>query len=80
MGYSFRLAARVLLYAPSNRQDSTYNGLCYTSRGALDGTRKFLFEMPINLNSLGLISGDVVVIPEPYVNYASTSSGLMPGC
>ena len=38
-GYSFRLAARVLLYAPSHRQDSTYHGLCYTSRGALGGTR-----------------------------------------
>ena len=24
-----------LLYAPSHRQDSTYHGLCYTSRGAL---------------------------------------------
>ena len=40
MGYSFRLAARVLLYAPSHRQDSTYRSLCYTSRGALAGTRK----------------------------------------
>ena len=39
VGYSFRLAARVLLYAPSHRQDSTYHGLCYTSRGALAGTR-----------------------------------------
>ena len=39
IGYSFRLAARVLLYAPSNKQDSTYHGLCYTSRGALAGTR-----------------------------------------
>ena len=39
MGYSFLLAARVLLYAPSHRQDSTYHGLCYTSRGALAGTR-----------------------------------------
>ena len=39
IGYSFRLAARVLLYAPSHRQDSTYYGLCYTSRGALIGTR-----------------------------------------
>ena len=38
IGYSFRLAARVLLYAPSHRQDSTYHGLCYTSRGALAGT------------------------------------------
>ena len=39
MGYSFRLTARVLLYAPSHRQDSTYHGLCYTSRGTLAGTR-----------------------------------------
>ena len=39
MGYSFRLAARVLLYASSHRQDNTYHGLCYTSRGALAGTR-----------------------------------------
>ena len=39
MGYSFQLVARVLLYAPSHRQDSTYHGLCYTSRGALGGTR-----------------------------------------
>ena len=39
IGYSFRLTARVLLYAPSHRQDSTYHGLFYTSRGALAGTR-----------------------------------------
>ena len=39
IGYSYRLTARVLLYAPSHRQDSTYYGLCYTSRGALAGTR-----------------------------------------
>ena len=32
IGYSFRLTARVLLYAPSHRQDNTYHGLCYTSR------------------------------------------------
>ena len=39
MSYSFRLAARGLLYAPSHRQDSTYHGLCYTSHGALAETR-----------------------------------------
>ena len=37
--YSYRLTARLLLYAPSHRQDNTYHGLCYTSRGALAGTR-----------------------------------------
>ena len=39
MGYSFILAARVLLYALSPRQDNTYHGFCYTSRGALVGKR-----------------------------------------
>ena len=39
MGYSFRLAARVLLYASSHRQDNTYHGICYTRRGVLAGTR-----------------------------------------
>ena len=39
IGYSYRLTERVLLYAPSHRQDNTYHSLCYTSRGALAGTR-----------------------------------------
>ena len=39
IGYSFRLAARVLLYESSHRQDNTYHGLCYTSRGAVAGKR-----------------------------------------
>ena len=39
IGYSYQLTARVLLYAPSHTQDNTYHGLCYTSRGALAGTR-----------------------------------------
>ena len=33
IGYSFRLAARILLYASSHRHDNTYHDLCYTSRG-----------------------------------------------
>ena len=39
IGYSYRLTARLLLYAPSHRQDNTYHSLCYTSCGALAGTR-----------------------------------------
>ena len=46
IGYSFRLKAKVLLYAPSHRQDSTYHGLCYTSRGALAGTRNSSMGSP----------------------------------
>ena len=33
-GYSFLLAARVVLYAPSHRQDRTYHDLCYITCGA----------------------------------------------
>ena len=39
MGYVFRLAARVVLYASSHRQDNTHYNLCYTSCGALAGIR-----------------------------------------
>ena len=39
LGYSYRLTASVLLYAPSYRQDNTYHSLCYTSHGALAETR-----------------------------------------
>ena len=46
MGYSFRLAARDILYAPSHRLDSSYHGLCYTSRGALAGTRNSSMSPP----------------------------------
>ena len=41
IGYSYRLTARVLLYAPSHRQDNTYHSLCYTSHGALAGIVKY---------------------------------------
>ena len=43
MGYSFRLAARVLLYAPSHRQDGTYHGLWETSRGALSYIHIYIY-------------------------------------
>ena len=42
IGYSYRLTARVLLYAPSHRQNNTYHSLCYTIRGALAGTRSMI--------------------------------------
>ena len=46
IGYSLRLTASVLLYAPSHRQDNTYHGLCYTSHGALAGTRNSSMGSP----------------------------------
>ena len=46
IGHYYRLTARVLLYAPSHKQDNTYHGLCYTSRGALAGTRNSTMGPP----------------------------------
>ena len=46
MGYSFRLAARVLLYV----QFYIPRGLCYTSRGALAGTRNSSMGPPWRIN------------------------------
>ena len=46
MSLAFRLAAGVLLYAPSQRQDSTYHDFCYTNRGALAETRNSLMCSP----------------------------------
>ena len=44
-GYSFELATRVLLYALSHRQNSTYHSLCYTSHGALARCCKITFAI-----------------------------------
>ena len=38
-GLLFLISSKVFLYAPSHRQDNTYHSLCYTSHGALAGTR-----------------------------------------
>ena len=47
--YSFRLTAKDLLYASSYIQDSTYHGLCYTSRRALAETRNISIGSPHEL-------------------------------
>ena len=52
MGYSFRFAARVLLYASSHRQDNTYHSLCYTSRGSLAGTRNSSMGPPRRIDPM----------------------------
>ena len=39
----------VVLYASSHRQDNTYKSLCYTSRGALAGTRNGQMGPPQNV-------------------------------
>ena len=67
IGDSYRLTARVLLYAPSHRQDNTYYGLCYTSRGALAGTRNSSMG-PAHEGSIGRpIAPWVNALPLSYV-------------
>ena len=57
IGYCYRLTARVLLYAPSHRQDNTYHSLYYTSRGALARMRNSSRRNHLNGSVLGLTSG-----------------------
>ena len=70
MGYSFQLTARVLLYAPSHRQGSTYHSLYYTSRGALAGTRNSSMGPPHE----GSIRRPIA----PWVNALTTELHLAP--
>ena len=70
IGYSYRLTARVLLYAPSHRQDITYNSLCYTSRGALAGTKNSSMGPPLE----GSIRRPIA----PWANALTTELHLAP--
>ena len=45
-GVLFSISSKGLLYATSHRLDSTYNDLCYTSRGALAGMRNSSMDPP----------------------------------
>ena len=66
IGYSYRLTAG-FFYAPSHRQDNTYHGLCYTSRGALAGTRNIaLADATSHLHSLCY-----VIHLEPYILWSA---------
>ena len=38
-GLLFPISSKFFFNASSHRQDNTYHGFCYTSRGALAGTR-----------------------------------------
>ena len=71
IGYSLWLTAGVLLYAPSHRQDSTYHGLCYTSRGALAETRNSSMGPPHE----GTIRRPIA----PWANALTTELHLAPG-
>ena len=72
IGYSNWLTARVLLYAPSHRQDSTYHGLCYTSRGALAGMRNSSMGPPHKGSIRRPIAPWANALPLSYVPLRST--------
>ena len=67
IGYSYRLTARVLLYAPSHIQDNTYHGLCYTSQGALAGMRNSSMGPPHEGSIQWPITPWVNALPLTYV-------------
>ena len=77
IGYSYRLTARVLLYAPSHRQDNTYHSLCYTSRGALAGTRNSsmgkLYDGPLNvIRTAGIQYGFFINFGKTFISCFTT--------
>ena len=83
MVYSFRLAARVLLYAPSHRQNRTYHSLCYTSRGAMAGTRNSSMVPPRRINQTSSVDHSYVSYfylsqPVPYSWYIRGSGICCP--
>ena len=67
IGYSYRLTARVLLYPPSHRQNNTYHGLCYTSRGSLAGTRNSSMGPPHEVSIRRSIAPWATALPLSYV-------------
>ena len=73
MGYSYRLTARVLLYAPSHRRDNTYHDLCYTSCGALAGTRNSSMGPPHEGSIWRPTAPWVNALPLSYVPLPQTS-------
>ena len=80
IGYSYRLTARVLLYAPSHRQDNTYHGLCYTSRGALAGTRNSSMGPPHEGSIRRPTAPWANALPLSYVPLLSWSNAILQQC
>ena len=59
IGYSLRLTARVLLYAPFHRQDSTYHGLCYTNCSSMGSPHEGSIRRPIAPWANALTTGTI---------------------
>ena len=71
--YSFRLIARVILYASFHRQDNTYHGLCYTNRGSLAGTR----NSSMKDRSDDPTGHERTLLPRSYISLSGAGSVLL---
>ena len=74
MGYSFRLAARVLLYDRHilfHRQDSKYHGLWYTNCGAQTGMRNSSMCQPWRNRSDTLLHHEQILLQQSYISTPS---------
>ena len=80
MSYSFLLAARVLLYASSHRQDNTYHGLCYTSYGALAGTRNSSMGPPMKDRSDYPSHHERTLLPQSYISLRVLGNRKVQSC
>ena len=49
-GYTILLVQMIFYKSPPHRQESAYHNLCYTSRGALAGSRNVLMDTPIRMD------------------------------
>ena len=80
IGYSYRLAARILLYAPSHRHDSTYHDLCCTSRGALAGTRRAQWVYTMEDRSDDPSHHERTLLPQSYILFPVSTVIHLDGC
>ena len=73
-GLLFLISSKVFLYAPSNRQDSTYHGLCYTNRVALAGTRINSMVSTMKNRSDDPSHHERTLLPRSYISLLATDS------
>ena len=71
IGYSFRLAASVILYASSHRQDKPHHGFYYTSCGALVGIRNCSLGLPWRIDLT--THHERTLWPQSYISLLSNS-------
>ena len=76
--YSLWLAARVILYEPLNRQESTYHDLRYTSCGAMAGTQISSVGSPWSIRKPN--NPPTNALPRSYISIQVLYEGCKPRC